>query len=587
MHRNDQWFIRFASATLTFALLVTTLLSIPPQQAAAASQPSTLFRAEFDAVPVGPLTGTLSVETGQVVPQGGSVAVANTSSGRALALQGTSGQATALLQWLNFPDPLPIEGTIPVSGTTGVTLTQEVHVRITGDFTVALSGTAGGSFGLFSGASFFELFSFGAGNTLTRGGTAIGSYTRGQPLRLDARITLKRATGDVRINLLGAGGNVSVKVPLTNGFNAGNLNQLRFQVPAGAALTSVDHLRVRLEDTDEGDDDPPAVIIIRDGDIEQEIEDIGGVIFVSIKIKIVNTGGKAKGCFLVLDLDDLDELFDLADISFLEGIGFVSQINASQVIIGLGPNNIVHSNSKLQVKIKFKAKGNGVNIKVNAKFKLRFHDTAGDQELALPPVVIIVPVIVVPGVPPTTPITPTVELTPTTGLTPTVIVRLPVTAIDVRFTATWRGRGGLAIFGLPLSGPITLSNGVVVQYFERARLEYHPELAGTQYEVLIGLLAVELGYATPAVAAPTDAIDVQWYYKESGHMIGRPFRGYWRDRGGLALFGLPIGEAVTENGLQVQYFERARMELHPELAGTLYEVQLGHLGVAALEAARP
>ncbi len=200
---------------------------------------------------------------------------------------------------------------------------------------------------------------------------------------------------------------------------------------------------------------------------------------------------------------------------------------------------------------------------------------------------IIVPVIVVPGVPPTTPITPTVELTPTTGLTPTVIVRLPITAIDVRFTATWRGRGGLAIFGLPLSGPITLSNGVVVQYFERARLEYHPELAGTQYEVLIGLLAVELGYATPAVAAPTDTIDVQWYYTESGHLIGRPFRSYWRDRGGLALFGLPIGEAVTENGLQVQYFERARMELHPELAGTLYEVQLGHLGVAALEAARP
>jgi hypothetical protein len=54
---------------------------------------------------------------------------------------------------------------------------------------------------------------------------------------------------------------------------------------------------------------------------------------------------------------------------------------------------------------------------------------------------------------------------------------------------------------------------VIVQYFERARLEYHPELAGTQYEVLIGLLAVELGYATPAVAAPTDMFDVQWYYK--------------------------------------------------------------------------
>jgi hypothetical protein len=584
MHRSHRWIIRLAAAAVTLSLLLATLASVPPGRALAAKGPSTLFRAEFDAAPVGPLSGPLNVETGQVVPQGGSVAVADTLFGRALALQGTSGQATALMQWLNYPGPLPIDGTVPVSGTTSVTLTQEVRVRITGDFTVALSGTAGGSFGLLNGANFFELFSFGAGNTLTRGGATIGTYTRGLPLHLDARITLKGATGTVRINLIGAGGNVAITVPLTNGFNAGNLNQLRFQVPAGAALVSADHLRVKLED-EEDDDDPPAIIIIRDGDIEQEFENIGGIIFVSIKIKIVNTGGKAKGAFLILDLDDLSELFDLADISFLEGIGFVSQLNASQVIIGLGPNNIVHSNSKLQVKIKFKVKHGGVDIKVNAKFRLRFNDTSGERELPLPPVVIIVPVVVVvPGAPPTTPITPTDELTPTTDVTPTVIVRLPITAIDVRFTTVWRNRGGLAIFGLPLSGPITLSNGVVVQYFERARLEYHPDLAGTQYAVLIGLLAVELGYATPAVAAPTDAADVAWYYRETGHGIGRSFRNYWRSRGGLALFGLPIGEPVTENGLLVQYFERARFELHPDLAGTLYEVQLGHLGVAVLEA---
>src|SRR5215210_1727342 len=96
MSRSYQWFVRLVSATLTFALLVTTLLSIPPQPAEAASRPSTLFRAEFDAAPVGPLAGPLNVETGQVVPQGGSIAVANTLLGRALALQGTSGQATAL-----------------------------------------------------------------------------------------------------------------------------------------------------------------------------------------------------------------------------------------------------------------------------------------------------------------------------------------------------------------------------------------------------------------------------------------------------------------------------------------------------------
>jgi hypothetical protein len=31
-----------------------------------------------------------------------------------------------------------------------------------------------------------------------------------------------------------------------------------------------------------------------------------------------------------------------------------------------------------------------------------------------------------------------------------------------------------------------------VQYFERARFEYHPEYAGTEYEVLLGLLGNEM-----------------------------------------------------------------------------------------------
>ena len=89
-------------------------------------------------------------------------------------------------------------------------------------------------------------------------------------------------------------------------------------------------------------------------------------------------------------------------------------------------------------------------------------------------------------------------LTPTTPMTPTgLLIRLPISAIDVRFRASWSSRGGLDIFGLPLTGPITLNNGMIVQYFERARFEYHPELTGTRYAVLLGLLAVELGYTTP------------------------------------------------------------------------------------------
>src|SRR5207244_9299315 len=43
----------------------------------------------------------------------------------------------------------------------------------------------------------------------------------------------------------------------------------------------------------------------------------------------------------------------------------------------------------------------------------------------------------------------------------------------------------------------------------------------------------------------------------------------------------PLSEEVSENGLTVQYFERARFEWHPENAGTPYEVLLGRLGADA------
>src|SRR5690606_40578661 len=48
--------------------------------------------------------------------------------------------------------------------------------------------------------------------------------------------------------------------------------------------------------------------------------------------------------------------------------------------------------------------------------------------------------------------------------------------------------------------------------------------------------------------------------------------------GAVHVFGFPISEEFEEGGYNVQYFERARMEWHPENAGTPYVVLLGHLG---------
>ncbi len=56
------------------------------------------------------------------------------------------------------------------------------------------------------------------------------------------------------------------------------------------------------------------------------------------------------------------------------------------------------------------------------------------------------------------------------------------------------------------------------------------------------------------------------------------FLNFWRENGGLSIFGYPISEPFDQGGFKVQYFERARFELHPEFAGTPYEVELALLG---------
>lgn len=64
------------------------------------------------------------------------------------------------------------------------------------------------------------------------------------------------------------------------------------------------------------------------------------------------------------------------------------------------------------------------------------------------------------------------------------------------FLSYWRSHGGLAQFGYPLTYPFyerSLSNGkrYIVQYFERARFEYHPEQANPRSQVMLGLVGRE------------------------------------------------------------------------------------------------
>lgn len=159
------------------------------------------------------------------------------------------------------------------------------------------------------------------------------------------------------------------------------------------------------------------------------------------------------------------------------------------------------------------------------------------------------------------------------------------------FLTYWRENGGLARFGYPKTEEFSEYDPIVgqsftVQYFERARFEYHPEFAGTEFEVLLGHMgrwALARRGIDPWSSATTARSGLT-YFPETGHNMGAEFARYWRDRGGLMSFGFPISETMRELNPEdgktyvVQYFERARFEFHPEYAGTKDEVLLGLLG---------
>jgi hypothetical protein len=71
------------------------------------------------------------------------------------------------------------------------------------------------------------------------------------------------------------------------------------------------------------------------------------------------------------------------------------------------------------------------------------------------------------------------------------------------FKSYWERNGGLRIFGYPISEEFT-EDGRTVQYFERARYEWHPEHRGTPHEILLGHLGRQ---AAQQSGAPTGSVD--------------------------------------------------------------------------------
>lgn len=75
-------------------------------------------------------------------------------------------------------------------------------------------------------------------------------------------------------------------------------------------------------------------------------------------------------------------------------------------------------------------------------------------------------------------------------------------------------------------------------------------------------------------------------FRETGMCIAGRLRAFWEQNGGLATFGLPLTRQQALDAAspdrQVQWFERARLELHPDNPAPA-DVKLGRIGVEYLE----
>lgn len=95
--------------------------------------------------------------------------------------------------------------------------------------------------------------------------------------------------------------------------------------------------------------------------------------------------------------------------------------------------------------------------------------------------------------------------------------------------------------------------------------------------VLLALLLTLAAIGPRNVAAQSSSC-----FPETGFCIGGRFAQYWQQNGGLAVFGYPLSNELTEAQRIVQYFERQRFELHTENIAP-YGVLLGLLGEEVLQ----
>jgi photosystem II stability/assembly factor-like uncharacterized protein len=150
------------------------------------------------------------------------------------------------------------------------------------------------------------------------------------------------------------------------------------------------------------------------------------------------------------------------------------------------------------------------------------------------------------------------------------------------FLDWYRSHQGEQIFGLPRTEART-ENGQLVQYFDNALLVYHPEKADTPDVIQLAPLGLQAVGAPAARIASFDNTTTRRYFPQTGHSLSGEFLSFWRQYGGLDVFGLPIGEPISVNGALVQHFQNAWLQADQNAGAALFHTRLTPLGDQVLK----
>jgi O-antigen ligase len=226
--------------------------------------------------------------------------------------------------------------------------------------------------------------------------------------------------------------------------------------------------------------------------------------------------------------------------------------------------------------------------------------TDGGTGQAVPPVATQTPTIVPTEIPPTS--TPTPEPTPNlTIATQAELLRTAMAPAQPKsncnfdadahhnicddFLVYFSANGGESVFGRPLTEQYIIA-GTLIQYFERARFEWHSGESGQSDYILLTRLGAQqrlrtTGHEIDPAALPEE--DAGCIFEDvTGHNVCGEFAFFWVTNGGAPVLGYPISERIDVNGVTIQYFERARLEIRQSSAGTP-EVVAASLGSEEIE----